>query len=73
MVEGAKGACGVVLTVPLGHMAVLIASVALGEPVGGDNGDDVSGVEEEANRGAYSVDVVGSDSDGDGGSALSLA
>ena len=71
--KGAEWTCGVVLSASLSDVPKLIAVVALGEPVGGDDRGDLSGVGEEANRGVHGVDVLWSDRYGNGGGEFTLS
>ena len=73
MVERAEGACGVLLRASLGNVAELAAVLALGEPIGGDDGGDLTGAGEEANRGTHRVDVLWFDGYRDGGGEFALA
>ena len=73
VVERAEGARGVFLHASLGHMAKLTAVLALGEPIGGDDGGDLSGSGEEANRGTHRDDVLWLDGYRDGGRELALS
>ena len=46
-----------VLRASLGDVPELAAVLTLGEPIGGDDGGDLSGSGEEANRGTHGIDV----------------
>ena len=61
------------LGAPLGNVAELTAVLALGKPIGGDDGGDLSGTGEEANRGTHRDDVLWFDGYRDGGGELALA
>ena len=61
-----------VLRAPLGDMPELTAVLALGEPIGGDDGGDLAGSGEEANIGAHGVDVLGFDGYRDRGGEFAL-
>ena len=54
-------------------VAKLVAVVILGEPVGGDDSGDPSGVREEANRGSHRGHVLWPDCNGDRSGEFSLA
>ena len=61
------------LCAPLGNVAKLTAVLALGKPVGVDDGGDFSGTGEEANRGTHRGDVLWFDGYRDGGGEFALA
>ena len=54
-------------------MTELTAVVTLGEPVGGDDGGDTSGVGEEAKRGSHGGHVLWLDGNSDRGGEFALA
>ena len=62
-----------VLGASLLDVSILEAVVALGEPVGGDDGGDSPGVGEEANRGSQGDSVLWLDGDGNSGCTLASA
>ena len=64
VVERTGLAGGVVLNASQCDMPELAAVVALRESVGGDDGGDASGVEEEANRGTHGVNILRSNPNG---------
>ena len=57
----------------MGDVSKLVAVVALGEPIGGDDRGDLSRSGEEADRGSHRGGVLRSDGDSDGGSEFSLS
>ena len=65
MVQAAEGARGVGLGTSGIDVAILVAVVALGESIGGDDRSDASGVGEEANGLAYRGHVMWFDGNGD--------
>ena len=62
-----------VLRASLGNMPELAAVLALGEPIGGDDGGDLLGSGEEVNRGTHGVDILGLDGYRDRGGEFTLS